>query len=392
MDDRYRLEMSSAQAEGPVPEAHEHIDADSEAKWVAERLKVMTDQGVGLKDCAVLFRTNAYSRAIEEAFIAAGIPYRLEGALGFYGRKEIRDLVAFLHLSIERDSAHADEACKRILNVPSRGFGKPTHFLGGSFIAGVESQAALKGISFYRALMTGQFKTTQGIAVKDFRDMIKVVSEAGESAEARLRKAREIAYDDYVTREDGDIEEEGYSRIDNLEELCVSSGAFPTAADYLNFVLAQQTKAGEEPPSDCAEMMTIHRAKGLEWGAVFVVGFAQGMLPHHRSIRWFDEDKTQLIPDSIEEERRLAYVALTRAKRHLFLTWPRIHQTRGLSRSPFLAEMPSLPDYNPAPEPELKPEGAASPTIPADAPLPWVNPGSAAGAKTRRPRRGEDGG
>jgi len=88
--------------------------------------------------------------------------------------------------------------------------------------------------------------------------------------------------------------------------------------------------------------MTIHRAKGLEWPIVYVVGFAYGMIPHHRSLRWFDEDKTQLNPDSIEEERRLAYVAITRAKEHAYLSWPLLHQTRSLQRSPFLKEMESL--------------------------------------------------
>jgi DNA helicase-2/ATP-dependent DNA helicase PcrA len=206
----------------------------------------------------------------------------------------------------------------------------------------VELEAARKKISFYKALLVGQFKTAQGLAVRDFRDMIKTIAEAGDSAEARLRKAREIGYDDYLLREEGHVEEEGNSRLDNLEELCVASQAFPSAKDYLNFILAHQQTAGQEPAGDYVEMMTIHRAKGLEWDTVFVVGFAQGMMPHHRSIRWFDDDKTQLIPDSIEEERRLAYVALTRAKKTVYLSWPQQHLARSLTRSPFLNEMPSL--------------------------------------------------
>ena len=107
---------------------------------------------------------------------------------------------------------------------------------------------------------------------------------------------------------------------------------------------AQNKPIGEEEAGDAVEMMTIHRAKGLEWPIVFVVGFAFGMLPHHRSLRWLDEEKTQLAGDSIEEERRLAYVAITRAKDRVFLSWPLQHQTRALSRSPFLKEMPSLPE------------------------------------------------
>jgi len=342
IDDRYRLQMLASRDEGGIPTATMHVDADAEAEWLAKQLLIHQENGGALHDCAILFRTNAYSRAFEESLIKHGVPYRLEGAMGFYGRKEIRDLAAFLHLSVERDSPAAAEAAKRILNVPSKKFGKPTHFLGGAFNTSVEIEAARKGISFYKALTTGQYKTAQGLAVRDFRDMIKAVAEAGESAEARLRKAREIGYDDYLLREEGHVEEEGNSRLDNLEELCVSSQAFPSAKDYLNFILAQQQTAGQEPAGDYVEMMTIHRAKGLEWDTVFVVGFAQGMMPHHRSIRWFDEDKKQLIPDSIEEERRLAYVALTRAKRVVYLSWPQQHLARALTRSPFLDEMPSL--------------------------------------------------
>ncbi len=342
IDERYRLQMLPSQEEAEIPTATMHVDADAEADWLAQELVKHQSRGKDLHDCAILFRTNAYSRAFEESLIKHGVPYRLEGAMGFYGRKEIRDLAAFLHLSVERDSPAAAEAAKRILNVPSKKFGKPTHYLGGAFCAQVELEAQRKGISFYKALLTGQFKTAHGLAILDFREMIKAVAEVGDTAEARLRKARELGYDDYLLREEGHVEEEGNSRLDNLEELCVSSQSFPTAKDYLNFILAQQQTAGQEPAGDYVEMMTIHRAKGLEWDVVFVVGFAQGMIPHHRSLRFFDEDKKQLIPDSIEEERRLAYVALTRAKKVVYLSWPQQHLARALTRSPFLREMPSL--------------------------------------------------
>ena len=138
------------------------------------------------------------------------------------------------------------------------------------------------------------------------------------------------------------MEDEGNSRLDNLEELCVAARAFPSPADFLAFVAAQNKPREGEETGDAVEMMTIHRSKGLEWPRVFVVGFAFGMLPHHRSLRWLDDDKTQLLADSIEEERRLAYVALTRAKSRVYLSWPLQHQARSLTRSPFLAEMPSL--------------------------------------------------
>jgi len=343
IDAKYRLEMAAIHPEGEDLSQHEHEHAEAEAQFVAEKLKELQGGGTQLRDCAVLFRTNAYSRALEEAFVKGGVPYVLQGAMGFYSRREVRDLCAFLQLSVERDTAAADEAVKRVINIPSSAFGKPTHFLGQAFLAEVETQAGRKGHSLYRALALGQFKTTnQGLAVKDFRDYVKGVAEAGDSVEARLRKAREMGYDDWLLREEGHAEDEGNSRLDNLEELCVASGAFPSPADFLAFVAAQNKPKEESEIGDAVEMMTIHRAKGLEWPVVFVVGFAFGMLPHHRSLRWLDEEKTQLASDSIEEERRLAYVAITRAKQRVFLSWPLQHQTRALTRSPFLGEMPSL--------------------------------------------------
>ena len=343
IDAKYRLEMAAIHPEVEDLSQHEHEHAEAEAQFVAEKLKELQGGGTQLRDCAVLFRTNAYSRALEEAFVKGGVPYVLQGAMGFYSRREVRDLCAFLQLSVERDTAAADEAVKRVINIPSSAFGKPTHFLGQAFLAEVETQAGRKGHSLYRALALGQFKTTnQGLAVKDFRDYVKGVAEAGGSVEARLRKAREMGYDDWLLREEGHAEDEGNSRLDNLEELCVASGAFPSPADFLAFVAAQNKPKEESEIGDAVEMMTIHRAKGLEWPVVFVVGFAFGMLPHHRSLRWLDEEKTQLASDSIEEERRLAYVAITRAKQRVFLSWPLQHQTRALTRSPFLGEMPSL--------------------------------------------------
>ena len=119
IDPKYRLEMASTQGEGDLPTTHEHLNADDEAKWVAETLKAWQAEGRSFKDCAVLMRTNAYSRALEEAFVAGGVPYVLQGAMGFYARREVRDLVAFLQLTVERDSSAADEAVRRVINIPT---------------------------------------------------------------------------------------------------------------------------------------------------------------------------------------------------------------------------------------------------------------------------------
>ncbi len=342
IDPRYRLQMAAVHDAGATPAFCEHDDADAEALFVAQTLKTYQSEGTKLSDCAVLFRTNAYSRALEEAFVLNGVPYVLQGAMGFYQRREIRDLLAFLQLTVERDSPAADDAVRRVLNVPSRAFGKPTHFLGGAFVAQVETQAAREKVSLYKMLAIGQWKTWQGLAVTDCRQLVKQIAEAGESAEQRLRAARSLAYDDWLLREEGHTEDEGNSRLDNLEELCAAASTHPSPADFLAFAAAQSKPKDDSLIGDAVEMMTIHRAKGLEWPTVFVTGFAFGMLPHHRSLRFSDEERTLVVPESLEEERRLAYVALTRAKTRVHLSWPLQHQTRVLSRSPFLSEMPSV--------------------------------------------------
>ncbi len=181
--------------------------------------------------------------------------------------------------------------------------------------------------------------------MKDFRDMIRDIAQAGDSVEARLRKAREIGYDDWLLREEGHLEDEGNSRLDNLEELCVASGAFPSPADFLAFVAAQNKPKDEAEVGRCggdddhSPGQRAWNGRSCSWSAS-----PSGCCPITVPCAGCDEEKTLLLADSIEEERRLAYVAITRAKQRVFLSWPLQHQTRALTRSPFLGEMPSLPE------------------------------------------------
>ena len=183
----------------------QHVDAEAEAAWVGERIRERLAEGqAALKDIAVLYRTNAYSRAFEDALIALGIPYQITGGTGFYNRREIKDMLAYLQLSVDPHCAAGDEAAKRVLNIGSKRLGKTTRFLGRAFITQVEAQAAKTGCSFYEALRRGAFKTTQDIAIRDFRRQIQEIHDAGETATARLVAARQTGYDDYVLAEDGD--------------------------------------------------------------------------------------------------------------------------------------------------------------------------------------------
>jgi DNA helicase II / ATP-dependent DNA helicase PcrA len=345
LDDRYRLLMEAKQPDGPDPILSQHVDAESESARVVEHLQglLRNTPGMQFKDAAILYRTNAYSRAIEDALIASGIPYQIFGGTGFYNRKEVKDLLAYLQLSTNPYCPAGDEALKRVLNIGSKKWGKPTRFLGRGFTDKLAVLAeGWDNCSLYEALKRGSFSTNQDLAVRDFRQQIRDINEAGDSATARLMAARQTGYDDYILSEEGDSEDEGEgsSRSENLDELIAVAGKFLAPEGMLAFIAGQVRKANESSRSlDAVNVMTIHRSKGLEWTAVFVVGFAMNLLPHHRSIRYMD---SIIIPESIEEERRLAYVAITRPKDRLYLSWPQYHNARILGMSPFLAEMPTL--------------------------------------------------
>ncbi|WP_394795259.1 ATP-dependent helicase [Armatimonas sp.] len=344
LDDRYRLLMEPTQLSAQEPWLSQHLDAEAEALWVVERLReqMSSDGTMAFRDFALLYRTNAYSRCFEDGLINAGIPYQITGGTSFYNRKEVKDLLAYLQLSVDPNSEAGTEACKRILNIASTKFGRPTRSLGLGFIKKVEELAEKQKCSFYEMLKKGVFTTQQEVAILDFRKQIKEIHEAGETAQTRLMAARLSGYDDYIVNEDGDSEDEGEgsSRLDNLDELLTASKRFFAPEGMLTFVGGQIRKAKDAGKGqDAVNLMTVHKSKGLEWRCVFVVGFAMNLLPHHRSLRYVDGE---LLLDSLEEERRIAYVAITRAKEQFALSWPQYHNAKALGPSPFLIEMPTL--------------------------------------------------
>jgi DNA helicase-2/ATP-dependent DNA helicase PcrA len=343
LDDRYRLPMEATRTGGPEPALTQHFDGEAEAQFVVERIRERLNEGRHpFKDFAVLYRTNAYSRCFEDALIGAGIPYQITGGTGFYNRREVKDLLSYLQLSVDPHCAAGDEAANRVLNIASKRFGKTSRGLGRGFITQVEEQAAKKKCSFYEALRTGAFKTAQDVAIRDFRRQIQEIHDAGDTTVARLTAARFTGYDEYIINEEGDSEDEGEgsSRLENLDELIAACARFNAPEAMLTFVAGQIRKAQQSARSlDAINLMTIHKAKGLEWPCVFIVGFAMNLLPHHRSLRYEDGN---LLPDSLEEERRLAYVAITRAREFFSLSWPQYHNGKALGPSPFLNEMPTL--------------------------------------------------
>ncbi|HUF27538.1 MAG TPA: UvrD-helicase domain-containing protein [Gemmatimonadaceae bacterium] len=316
------------------------LDERDEGEWVAEEVRARraTEGDLDLRDFAVLYRTNAQSRALEEAMRRHGIPYRLVGAVRFYDRREIRDLVAYLKLIANPADA---EAFRRAIAVPKRGLGDAT-------IAALDESARRAGVPLLvaaaRADCVESLRPAARAALAEFAALIgrfrELASEAG--VDELLRDLIDaICYGDYLRAEGP----EGQDRLDNVRELIAS--AAETLADeggeigltpldrFLQRASLIADLDGLDPNADGITMMTLHNAKGLEFPVVFITGIEEGLFPLARAY----ED-----PAMLEEERRLFYVGVTRAERKLYLVNARSRRRNGelmLSLpSSFLREIP----------------------------------------------------
>ncbi|MCD7954357.1 MAG: UvrD-helicase domain-containing protein [Lachnospiraceae bacterium] len=312
-------------------------NAFNEAEYVAERISTMLCQGTAsCRDFAVLYRTNAQSRMFEEKFLMANIPYRIVGAVNFYARKEIKDILAYLKTI---DNADDDLAVRRIINVPRRGIGATT-------IVRVQEYAQQEDISFYRALSeTAQIPDIGRGRTKleDFVRMIQTFRSKAEEYSVRMLIEDILEVTGY--RKDLELEggEEAKERLENIDELLNKAAAYyeSAAAPSLSGFLEEVALVADiDDVSESAEqvlMMTIHSAKGLEFPVVFLVGMEDGVFPGYLSINSDD-------PMDLEEERRLCYVAITRAKNELFLTASRSRMLHGEVRynhvSRFVEDIP----------------------------------------------------
>ncbi|MGC7559187.1 DNA helicase II [Pasteurella sp. PK-2025] len=309
-----------------------------EALFVASQIKQWIDQGGKLNDCAVLYRSNSQSRVIEEALIRSQIPYRIYGGMRFFERQEIKDALAYLRLIANRDD---DAAFERVINTPARGIGDRT--LESLRHLTRERQLTLwqaTQVAIQENLLTGRAAT----ALLRFMELIHSLEQ--DSAEMPL-----FAQTDFVIKHSGLYDmykqekgEKGEVRIENLEELVTATKEFikPDEAEGLSdltaFLTHASLEAGEEqasPHQEYVEMMTLHSAKGLEFARVFIVGVEEGLFPSFRS---FEE------PGRLEEERRLAYVGITRAKQKLTLCYAESRRLYAKEErhlpSRFIAELP----------------------------------------------------
>jgi len=317
---------------------YEARDDYGEASFVVDTIAQLVASGdFQPKDCAVMYRTNAMSRLIEEAFLQARLPYKLVGAQRFYGRREVKDIIAFLRLVHNP----ADEAALgRVINIPPRGIGEKTlttlHMVARQ--NNVSAGAILLDLA--RGAESPHYKSFTGraaIPLADFGGMLSSwIANASTDNVPELfdRILRDVNYKEYIVDDDS---EESLDRWENVQELKRLAMEYSTRTldeflENVALVSDQDTLTDSNAPT----LLTLHAAKGLEYGAVFIVGLDDGIIPHSRS---FDE------PEQMEEERRLFYVGITRAKDRLYLLRAIQRGGRGMAEetypSRFIDDVPS---------------------------------------------------
>jgi DNA helicase-2/ATP-dependent DNA helicase PcrA len=290
---------------------------EGEAAAVANEIR---DLDVPTKDIAILYRANFQSRAVEEALAQAKIPYRVENGHGFFQRREVKTLLDYLRLINAPDSEEGDEALRQIINVPNR-------YLGRKFITDLEIHAAERKTRLYEALKTVRPSPPYiRRHVAKFLDIVDpLMGPFGREPAETLSMLREaLDYDRFVAEDD--IPSPDDSKVANVNQLSVVAGKFRDIASLLAHADAFQDERANDPEG--VSLMTIHKSKGLEFPVVFVIGMVDGVLPSRQG--------------DIEEERRIAFVGMSRAMRLLFLSHSQHVSGRAVKPSPFLREARGL--------------------------------------------------
>lgn len=336
---RLGKELWSSGPVGEIIDLYVAYNESDEARFVIERLRHRERLGQARSEVAVLYRSNAQSRVFEELLMAQSIPYRVYGGLRFFDRQEIKDALAYVRMLENRSD---DAAFERIVNLPTRGVGDKT-------LVEVRDSARVQQLTLWNAalqmLAQGIFSGRAHNALQGFVDLIETIdlTTAGLGITERIETC--IMNSGLYQHYEKDGSEKGQSRRENLEELINAARAFvkpeedADLSSMASFLSHAALEAGEGQGSewdDCIQLMTIHSAKGLEFPCVFMVGMEQGLFPHARSM----EDDYNL-----EEERRLCYVGMTRAKQKLVISYAesrRIHGSQNLQRpSCFISEIPA---------------------------------------------------
>jgi len=309
----------------------------AEARYAIEKIKELVREGAAYRDFLVLYRTNAQSRVFEEGFLSEGIPYRVVGGVGFYARTEIKDMMAYLRYIVNPSDA---VAFRRIVNVPRRSIGQQT-------LASLVDAANAAGVSvgqtvFDKELLRRAVPKKQK-ELERFADLITSLRErAGDLSISDLLVAV-MEESGYIRELQSEDTSDAKSRLENLQELVGVAKEFEgqenagSLDDFLANVALVSDLDTLDPSSSFVTLMTLHAAKGLEFPVVFLSGLEEGVFPHNRALT----DLTEL-----EEERRLAYVGITRAMDRLYLSYAMRRTLFGNTfahpKSRFLDEMPSV--------------------------------------------------
>ena len=330
---RKAKELWTAGDEGDRIRVFAASDEYAEARFVVSEIERLMDGGTSARDISVFYRTNAQSRALEDVLVREGIPYQVVGGVRFYERAEIKDAMAYLSVIANPDDSGSLE---RIINVPKRG-------IGNTSVAKLQDYASKNGISLYDALSEADAAGLTGAArkacraVRDLFEGLRVAAVEVPPTDLIGAVLDESGYRKELEAEDT-VEAE--SRLENLEELINAAREYervepePTLAGFLQEQALYSDQDSMTSEGGSVTLMTLHNAKGLEFSHVFVVGMEEGTFPHARSL---DEH-------NLEEERRLAYVGITRAKETLTLTHARLRSSWGEREyrmpSRFLSEIP----------------------------------------------------
>ncbi len=307
-------------------------DEGEESRFIGEEVEAMQHNSVSLKDMAILVRAGFQTRSFEERFLTLGIPYRVIGGLRFYERAEIRDTIAYLRVIA---TPQDDLALERIINLPKRGIGQAT-------MQGIHTTARNLNISMYHAvvhmLAVGELK---GKLVASLDKFVKDCERwRGQIEQLPLAEVVELVLEEsgYRAMWTAEKSPEAAGRLENLKELVRAMGDFESLAAFLEHVSLVTEATNADKNADMISMMTLHAAKGLEFKVVFLPGWEEGVFPHQRAM-----DETGM--KGLEEERRLAYVGITRAREKLFISHAanrRIYnQWQSSIPSRFIGEIPA---------------------------------------------------
>ena len=369
--ERMGKQLWTDDAEGEPIRLYTAYNEQDEARLVIERIQDWADKGHKRSDIAVLYRSNAQSRVFEERLIQCGIPYRVYGGLRFFERAEIKDALAYLRIVRNRDD---DASFERVVNHPPRGIGERT-------LDAVRQTARRNQVSLWQAVdvVVGEQRVSPRAcnALQVFLSLIDTLAKGleslslGEQVEQVMHPSGLL---DYFAKEKG---ERGQTRIENLRELVNAAREYEVdsetdmdpLSDFLSHAALEAGEGQADAWQDCVQLMTLHSAKGLEFPLIFLCGMEEGLFPHQRSINE---------PGRLEEERRLFYVGITRARQQVILSCAARRRLYGSETyslpSRFISEIPeSLLE-------EIQPRVSVSQTYQSAAPNANVTPDAAPAA------------